>query len=74
MSDTATTSELASALDPAPRSRALDVDQLDYMTDLIAELREMAKRAELDPLATILALAQAEAARESSLLRRRSSR
>jgi hypothetical protein len=46
------------------------VDQLDYLTDLITELRDMAQRARLDTLTAILTLAQAEAEREATTHRR----
>ena len=42
----------------------LSLDQLDYMADLVAELREMSQRAGLATLAAILALAQTEAAQQ----------
>lgn len=42
----------------------LSLDQLDYMADLVSELREMSSRAGLTTLAAILALAQTEAAQQ----------
>ncbi len=42
----------------------LSLDQLDYMADLVAELREMSQRSGLTTLAAILALAQTEAAQQ----------
>jgi DNA-binding ferritin-like protein len=48
----------------------LTLDQLDYICDHIAELREMAGRSGLASLAAILALAQVEAAREGAARRR----
>ena len=42
----------------------LSIDQLDYMADLVAELREMSQRSGLTTLAAILALAQIEAGQQ----------
>ena len=39
----------------------LSIDQLDYLVDLVSELREMSDRSGLSTLAAILALAQTEA-------------
>ena len=47
----------------------LSLDQLDYMADLVSELREMSQRSGLTTLAAILALAQTEAAQQ--IMRRR---
>ena len=44
----------------------LSIDQLDYMADLVAELREMSQRSGLTTLAAILALAQIEAGQQIS--------
>lgn len=60
----------AAVTDAAPDCRELTLDQLDYATDLIAELREMSQRSGLRMLASLLALAQAEAAREVRSRRR----
>ena len=48
----------------------MTLDQLDYMADLIAELREMASHAGLGTLAGILALAQSEAGQQIARRRR----
>lgn len=50
---------------------SLGVDQLGYMADLIAELREMSQCAGLATLAGILELAETEAAQQVANLRRR---
>ena len=47
----------------------LSLDQLDYMADLMSELREMSQRSGLTTLAAILGLAQTEAAQQ--ILKRR---
>ena len=54
---------------PEPASVDLTLDQIDYIADLISELREMAQGAKIETLAALLALAQAEAAREAARLR-----
>ncbi|MEQ1695602.1 MAG: hypothetical protein ABL901_07150 [Hyphomicrobiaceae bacterium] len=54
----------AQADDKAEPRVALSLDQLDYMADLVSELREMSHRAGLTTLAAILALAQTEAAHQ----------
>ena len=45
-------------------SVVLSLDQLEYMADLVSELREMSQRSGLMTLAAILALAQTEAAQQ----------
>jgi hypothetical protein len=45
-------------------------NQLEYMADLILELKGMAERARLETLSGILALAHAEARRQRGLLDR----
>ena len=50
---------------------SLSVDQLDYMADMIAEMREMSQRAGLSTLAGVLQLAETEAAQQIANLRRR---
>lgn len=72
MNETTYTSVLATETSPEPTGAARDmtIDQLEYVTDLIAELREMSQRSKLSTLASLLALAQAEAAREVALRRR----
>lgn len=47
------------------------LDQLDYLSDLVTELREMAGRAGLSTLAAILALAQTEASTQIAQARSR---
>ncbi|MBX9926141.1 MAG: hypothetical protein K2Y05_07265, partial [Hyphomicrobiaceae bacterium] len=56
---------------PNRASVDLTLDQIDYIADLISELREMAQGARIETLAALLALAQAEAAREAARLRPR---
>lgn len=47
----------------------LSLDQLGYLADLVAELREMSDRAGLTTLAGILALAQSEAVQQIAIRR-----
>ena len=47
-----------------------EADQLDYLADMVGELRTMARRLGAETLADVLALAHAEAARAA--VRRRS--
>jgi hypothetical protein len=49
----------------------LTLDQLDYLVDLVAELREMSGRAGLTTLSGILALAQTEANAQIAQVRAR---
>jgi hypothetical protein len=60
-----TTPQTATAL-VSPAQRDLSVEQLDYMADLVAELRDMAQGSGLTTLASILSLAQVEAALQSA--------
>jgi hypothetical protein len=51
--------------------KPLTLDQLDYLADLVAELREMSGRAGLTTLSGILALAQTEANAQIAQVRAR---
>ena len=53
------------------QAQPLTLDQLDYLADLVAELREMSGRAGLTTLAAILALAQTEASAQIAQARSR---
>lgn len=46
---------------PLLQRQQMSVDQLDYLSDLISELREMSLKGGLTTLAAILALAHTEA-------------
>lgn len=57
----------AYAGEPSTVARApLTADQLDYMADLILELKQMAERLDLDTLTVILALGHREALHQVS--------
>ena len=45
-------------------STPMTVDQLDYLADLVAELREMAHKSGMEMLASILGLAETETKRQ----------
>lgn len=55
----------ANAAANMPTIGHLTLDQLDYMCDLVAELRVMAAGAGMTTLAAILALAQTEATQQA---------
>ncbi len=72
MTDGTTRTTLTADRNAVATAADLSLDQLDYISDLIAELREIAHGAKIETLAALLALAQAEAALEAA--RRRPTR
>ncbi len=55
----------------AEPAATVTIDHLEYMADLISELREMSHRSGLETLAAILALAETEAGQQIAARRRR---
>ena len=51
-------------------SSNISADQAEYLADMVAELRGLAENAGLTTLASILALAQVEAAQQSAARRK----
>jgi hypothetical protein len=74
MTQTAVAPSTEEGADDKAACADISVDHLDYVVDLISELRELSQRVRLDPLATLLAMAQAEAARELALRRAKGQR